>query len=309
MIHPLDRRHLKKRYFFQGGLVLDTALHIGTGRAVSPVTDSPVLRDASGLPVIPGSSIKGVFRSTVERIAPNLPGFRTCSLEDDVDDCLSPQNGKLGDAYRTVRGYRRRVIPKEETIKGDEEKQAFDALKMLEHPEWAGEIITDVLLLTLLDEHLCDTCKLFGSPHMAARASFSDMHVNADSWLDVCEIRDGVGIDRDSERAVDQVKFDFEVVPSGTAFSFGMILENPADKDLAMAAVGLSELMQGMARLGGIKSRGLGACRLNLAPVRVLDYTDPNQLARYLTAGIDALDPVSPDIFITDAIKKAIPAA
>jgi CRISPR-associated RAMP protein (TIGR02581 family) len=285
MIEDLDTRHLRSRCIFKGRLMLETALHVGTGRAVSPLTDSPILRDAANRPLIPGSSMKGAFRAAVERIVPNLPGYRTCALDDDDTSCLSPQRSLLGNAYRGVRGYLGRAIPDQPTEEDADGKAARAALSKLQHPEWASIQITEEHLLQLLDEHLCDTCKLFGSPYLAAKVRFQDLTVKADEWLEVTEVRDGVGIDRDSERAVEQIKFDFEVVPSGTTFDFGLVVENPTPRDLGLLAIGLSEFTNGMVRLGGIRSRGLGVCRLELDNVQTLDFGDSDALAAYLTGG------------------------
>ncbi len=70
---------LKSRYVINGKVVMDTGLHIGSGED-SFETDALVIKDAYGKPYIPGSSFKGILRSTVERIVPNLDGFRTCAL-------------------------------------------------------------------------------------------------------------------------------------------------------------------------------------------------------------------------------------
>ncbi|MER3421396.1 MAG: hypothetical protein C4290_13125, partial [Chloroflexota bacterium] len=43
-----------------------------------------LIRDAHGRPYIPGSSLKGAFRSTVEKIAGALSTVRTCALLDAV---------------------------------------------------------------------------------------------------------------------------------------------------------------------------------------------------------------------------------
>lgn len=58
---------LSSRLRLRGELVTQTALHIGAGGASDmEVTDLPVLKTAQGYPFIPGSSLKGIVRSTVE---------------------------------------------------------------------------------------------------------------------------------------------------------------------------------------------------------------------------------------------------
>ncbi|WEU40287.1 MAG: CRISPR-associated RAMP protein Csx7 [Candidatus Odinarchaeum yellowstonii] len=64
---------LKNRYFIKGELVTETPLHVGGGESLEPAgTDLPVLKTFYGAPYIPGSSIKGVFRSNIERILKTL---------------------------------------------------------------------------------------------------------------------------------------------------------------------------------------------------------------------------------------------
>jgi CRISPR-associated RAMP protein (TIGR02581 family) len=247
MTQSLDRSQLRARYRITGRIVLDTALHIGGGRNPSAATDSPVVRDGSGRPFIPGSSIKGVFRAAVERLVPNIPGLRTCGLSDAPDACAN----RLREALRD-----RKNIPEAE-------------------------------LLALLDRILCDTCRTFGTTHLASVALFHDAPIS-EPWRSLPEvptqIRDGVGIDRDSERAREGIKYDFEVVPPQASFDFALTLENPTERDLGLIALGLQEFIAGMIPLGGIRSRGLGRCHLLKKEVKIewVDFSDPKAMTAYL---------------------------
>src|SRR6266702_914555 len=68
-----NRYELRNRYLFEGQLVMQTALHIGGGKASLSPSDSPVVLTPTGHPFIPGSSFKGALRSTVEKLIPKLP--------------------------------------------------------------------------------------------------------------------------------------------------------------------------------------------------------------------------------------------
>jgi len=283
----LDRSHLRSRYRFTGTLVLETALHIGGGRESSTVTDSPIVRDTVGRPLIPGSSFKGAFRAGVERLLPNL-GLRTCAL-NGASSCLS-MDEMLSKAYRRVSEAAGRGIVlglgDNDTARADRE-----ALKTLNRKDWAGKELDESHLLDLLAEYLCDTCKTFGSIHLAAVAHFHDLPVK-EPWAETTQIRDGVGIDRDSERAVEQIKFDYEIVPAQTTFDFRLTLENPTERDLGLIAIGLQEFMQGMIPLGGIRSRGLGRCRLENVALARVDFTRSKKLGEYLIKGWPAPEPL-----------------
>jgi CRISPR-associated protein Csm3 len=276
----LDRSILRARYFFAGTLVMDTALHIGGGRESSTVTDGPIVRDSIGRPLIPGSSFKGAFRAGVERLLPNLPGFRTCQLADGYTECLSTNDDLSKDYVRISEAAGRGIAlgVGDSQIARDEK----ELLRRLNRELWIGQELSEQHLLDLLAEYLCDTCKTFGSLHLASVARFHDLPVK-EPWAETTQIRDGVGIDRDSERAIDQIKFDFEVVPAQTAFEFRLTVENPTSHDLGLIAMGLQEFTQGMIPLGGIRSRGLGRCHLQDVSVATLNFTDPAALRRYLT--------------------------
>jgi len=292
----LDYRTIQTRYRFTGTLTLETALHIGTGQ-ITTVTDSPILRNAAGEPFIPGSSLKGAFRAAVSRIAPNL-GLEACDVFGDDDFCLSPQKGQKNKDYLAVRRFLGLGVPS--SGGGTDADEAREALRRFGHEDWIGKPLIEDHLLVLLEENLCPVCRVFGSPFYAAKARFDDLPVR--DWFEVTEIRDGVGIDRDSERAVENIKFDFEVVPAGTSFQFGLTVENPTDQDLGLIAIGLREMQEGMVRLGGIRSRGLGQCRLALESVQYLDFGDVKMLQAYLKGDGNG-ESILPEEFLSQAVQ------
>jgi Uncharacterized protein predicted to be involved in DNA repair (RAMP superfamily) len=94
-------------------------------------------------------------------------------------------------------------------------------------------------------------------------------------------VRDGVCIDRDSETAVDQAKYDYEVVPKDARYTFTLEMQNCEDREIALVAAVISEWENDL-RIGGFTSRGLGKGKLTLDKVETLNYTDPEQLKDYL---------------------------
>jgi CRISPR/Cas system CSM-associated protein Csm3 (group 7 of RAMP superfamily) len=135
-------------------------------------------------------------------------------------------------------------------------------------------------LLVELSNSLCLTCQLFGSPFKASKIYFDDLPVV--DWAGTTQVRDGVAIDRDSERAADRLKYDYEVVPPGATFDFRVTLEEPADRDLALTCLGLSEFVAGFGGIGGKRSRGLGRCELKDLKVYELDLSQAATRARRL---------------------------
>jgi CRISPR-associated protein Csm3 len=233
---------LTERYLFTGRLLMESGLHIGGGRDTLTTTDSAVMKYVDDRPFIPGSSMKGAFRSAVERVSASLPKIRSCGLLVNNDtQCPTPQ-GLRADVTRA-------------------DDQLFDKL--------------------------CASCRLFGSPYMAGKVRFNDLQVIQATWAGLTEVRDGVGIDRDSECAVARIKYDYEVVPSETEFEFRLVVENPDEMkgELALVVIGLRELQAGMIPIGGIRTRGLGRCRLNDLTIHHLRFSEVEKFKTYLKEG------------------------
>ncbi|GIW08080.1 MAG: CRISPR-associated RAMP protein [Dehalococcoidia bacterium] len=273
---------LGRRYLFTGVVRLTTGLHIGGGRPDLGASDNPVIRGVDGLPYIPGSSMKGAFRATVERLAPVIPGVTSCGL--------LPESGCPG------------------------------ALKSQRVPEL--ETLDDRALLDALDGKLCDTCQLFGSPYLRSKIDFADLPLTDSTLPEsvAVEVRDGVAIDRDRETAVDRLKYDFEAVPAGLTFSLRLTLsvaggdEQRAARDLGLTCLGLAEYANGFGELGGKRSRGLGKCQLDDLAIFVLDLEEGRaedrvrRLRDYLVR--QEMRPVEDwRAFITEAIDALIARA
>lgn len=248
------RYELRNRYIFQGKLVMKTALHIGGGKVTLSSSDSPVVLTPDQKPFIPGSSFKGALRSTVEKLASTLPGFSTCALIEYTRETWTEEQEKGRDIEE--------ICP---TV-----RQWHIAEKRRNNPSRAEEINRKAI------EKLCDTCRLFGSPFTAARLNVSDLYIPEEEWNGIIQTRDGVAIDRDSEKARDRLKYDFEVVPASAAFTMEIVLENAEPADLQLICVGLSEYEQGFGVIGGKRSRGLGVAKLEDLTVNALELVGKN---------------------------------
>lgn len=229
-------------------LVFDTAWRIGSGREGETMSDLGVVLDPKGQPVLPGSSLKGKLRSTCETLSYAL-GLSACMLNHDASNvrCTSDVN-----YYRRVRE--------------DYQKALRSGLKV--RLQW-------------IDDNTCDVCKLFGSPVQAGRLWVSDGTLK--DWASVVQVRDGVVIDRDSQTAVDGLKYDYEVVPPGSRFQICIDLENPTDQDMTLVGAALFEWHAGSS-IGGFTSRGLGRFHLEDIELAGVDMSDPAQRVKFLTA-------------------------
>lgn len=240
------QNYFRNKVEIEGTLSFETAFHIGSGKEGELATNMGVMIEADGRPVLPGSTLKGNFRSNAERLSVYL-GLSSCLLDE----------GLSGSECFTGLSFQKRKS------KNDE----FKDLKAADAK------------LNWLEDNTCDTCRLFGSPLQASRIFFSDGILV--QWGNSLQIRDGVCIDRDSETARYGAKYDFEVVPAGAAFKTCIELDNPDEKELALVGAVLAEWESGF-RIGGFTSRGLGRVCLKDKTVRQVDYTDSEQLKEYL---------------------------
>jgi CRISPR-associated RAMP protein (TIGR02581 family) len=253
-IEQMNRYTLENRYVFKSELVMQTAFHIGGGRVRLSSSDSPVVLTPEELPFIPGSSFKGALRSTVEKLVPNFPGnWFTCAL---IELDLSEEEAKAAREQGT------RICP---TVWSKDV-----VARRRQNPEQAKAALEDAR------KNLCDTCKLFGSPFAASHININDLYITDKGWDGMVQIRDGVAIDRDSEKAKDRLKYDYEVVPASASFNLEITLENASQRDLQLVCVGLSEFVHGFGTIGGKRSRGLGVCTLEKLHVSELKLIGPD---------------------------------
>lgn len=274
---------MSRRVRITGRLQMTSALHVGGGVGSTSMTDAGVVRHADGRPYIPGSSLKGALRSHLERI---------CQVETLAEvgatSCLLYKPGKEGPSWNPT---------------------APDCPT----PGWidAGK---DATAASESDfDNLCPTCTLFGSPILAGKIRVPDLEVDENTYNGEVEIRDGVGIDRDRGRAVDQVKFDYEVIPSDTAFGFELSIDSPDTVELGLVAIAIRELQDGNVSVGGKTTRGLGHCKLIGVKIENADFSSIDSMADYFktraesdTSSTDATVD-NPDECLNDWVDDLLP--
>lgn len=220
----------ENRWIITGILRMKTALSVGSRISLLPAgSDLPVMKTPEGVPLIPGSSLKGVVRAYVERL------LRT------MDELKHTHNGErlwacdpLDDQHRCIKAARKQ--------------------ELLEQAEK-----NDARFTELVWKESCTACRLFGSQWLASRVSFQDaMLVNRDRMLRLAEVRDGVGIDRDLGTAKTRIKYDFETVPPGGEFGLKIIVENAEEWEVGLLFLALEAVRKGELPVGGKSTRGPG---------------------------------------------------
>ena len=234
----------ESRRTITGKIVATTALHIGAAQdEFSPNGEkNAFMRDASGQPIIPGSSLKGVMRSFLESIlAGKTPQNKDerppCSL---TRMCIEPND----DQYKT--------IARESTRSSEKEKE------LAEH----------------IQKNTCVICRLFGSQVNGAKFMIRDAFVMPTTFTQEFERRTGVSMDRDLRKAAEHHVFPFEIVPENTAFAFEAIVENANETEWQCVCIVLKAMEKGLLSLGGMTSRGLGSVQLKDCEVSQMDQAN-----------------------------------
>ncbi len=211
---------LTERLCLRGSLVTRTGLRIGSGGSgESDAVDLPVLRDAQRYPLIPGSSIKGVLRSTVESLLRGANRDKTTHLWA----CNPHSEGKGGEPASC--GYHKSgEQPSTDTSGYCAACRIFGSRRVASHVRFSDALIPK----------------------------------DKRSGRIPVETRDGVAIDRDLRVAYGVAKYDFEVVSPGTQFDLEVFIENPEDWLMGLLVVGFEQIAEGFSALGGFTSRGLG---------------------------------------------------
>jgi CRISPR-associated RAMP protein (TIGR02581 family) len=242
---------LRSRYLLTCYVKAEEGLHVGSGTPVGE-SDSPFIQE-NGEAFLPGSTLRGAMRSTLERLSRALfpPGSprRPCML--------------------FVR---------------DEDNEGADCACAVEKTRKKYEADTGAMETALRkgELRLCPVCQLFGSTLMAARLKVGDARFSAGAKEPV--IRDGVGIDRDTETAKEKIKYNFEVLDPGPEFRFEIQVENAEESDFALLHILLQEMKRGM-EVGGKKSRGLGKIVLTKYEVKYFDGARGHGLGEFLAGG------------------------
>ncbi|MEH2317516.1 type III CRISPR-associated RAMP protein Csx7 [Nostoc sp.] len=251
----------KNRLKITGKLITITALRISAGRSIEPIgTDLPVIKDALGQPLIPGSSFKGAMRSRLESFLRGIDLSLAANPAIEAEWSITNErlNGENG-------------------IKKEVEKE----LEQYPQEERSGK--RDQLLTKKIINETDLASRLFGSPWIASKFQVRDLTVVSDTWFGQYQERDGVAIDRDTETAADGKLYDFQVVPAGTQFEFRAVVENAEESELGLLMIGLHQFETEQIPLGGGRSRGLGVVKLEIDKMYWLDVNNnPEKLLTYL---------------------------
>ena len=193
---------------------------------------------------IPGSSLKGVFRSHVEKIVCSLKQRVVCypfELSDTTREKIADLKQLQSDYLESCGGVFNQYA-----------KRSEENRRRLEER-------TDLVYAAS-----CPTCRLFGSTGFVGRIAIGDAHL-ASGQEQIRELRDGVGIDRLTGGASHGAKFELEVVSTGVSFETDIHLRNFEIWQLGMLFVVLQDMADELICLGSGRSRGLGQVKAEIS--------------------------------------------
>ena len=206
---------------------------------------TPVLtfKDGESIPYFPGTSLKGVLRSHLERIARTLKQGSVCIPYYDNPN-------------------------KKDMIPVAAEQKSFGC-------GFRSRQDGNVNSSSAAYADSCAACRLFGSLKFGGRFSISDAYP-LPNHKPSSEARDGIAIDRFTGGTARGALFDLKVVVGGK-FKANLQLVNFELWQLAALNLLLSDLADEMITIGSGRSRGLGRVRITvpsyrLSYVRAVDH-------------------------------------
>ena len=265
----LDLDVIKFVTIITGTLVNEMPLRIGKGGGGLGEADLPVERTPSGIPYIPGSSLKGALRGVAERLVAGS-GRHVCNIFTDVSECEA--------AVIILRKLLEGVSPQEaaedlaERIR--DKRVAPEVNELLDR---ARSVATAQDFLKWLSSKPlpCPVCRLFGNKELASHLLVGEALPRSKP---IVEYRTRVAIDRFRRAARSGALFTYEYVPSGVEWGFMLKAynikldgEDEASKLLRLILDYLKEL--GL-EVGSMKSAGLGRLRLKEFKIKVYEVKD-----------------------------------
>lgn len=241
-------------------------LRIGTGKEppLGATVDLAVVRTryrGVDLPYIPGSSLKGTFRSAATALAV-ARGFYACSGLSretcmDTQVVRDPELGemKLGECIDRL-------------LRQGKPKEAMEKF-------W---------------EKACLLCKMFGSPGYSGKIHFSDAHPISETGEPLSVrlgARTGIAIDRRTGAVFKGALYTVEYVEPGAKFKLLIRSTNLPNYSLGLLASVFRMVHLGQVKLGGFKTRGFGEVRIEDLRFEARDYPAEGIVMRSLEPGVD----------------------
>lgn len=245
-------------YRIDGTLTTDSPLHIGTGASRDDLTawekmkekgeagDKPpqideIERDANGLPLIPGSALRGVVRHYLLSM---FRGFSTAKI----------------------------------AIEEDYEKATFKEMNQDQQKDYMRSAS---LLEQLFGTPFCESKVEFWDSPLAAKVSGKALSAKGWEENRQSYVVRSVAIDPETGAAARNKLYSFDVAPAGLTFSVTIVGRNLSDRELGMLLTGLEGFNNPIypLTLGAMAGRGFGRMHWSCDNIYKLQSGDlPNWL-------------------------------
>lgn len=225
---------------------------------------------------LPGSSLKGVLRSHLEKVCRTLRSGVVCNPFVQLKDRVQLANGRATcPDYHDVACSDKFEARQKGQVQVGNQKVRFDRSE--------GQLRNPVVYADS-----CPICRLFGSNSYIGRVSIGDAYLRDTRRPRPTEVRDGVGIDRLTGGAARGAKFELEVVSPETSFETEIVARNFEVWQLGLLLLAVQDVRDGMLRIGSGRSRGLGAVSGAVEEVQVTQFGRASQAAAGLVRGLGA---------------------
>lgn len=234
----------------EGPVLVKSGYATVSGPDMTPVR---TYRNGKAEVYLPGSSLKGVFRSHIEKVIRTLKDGITCNPFVKAEDKWAVQGNQLVcPGYVEVScGDKFEVRQEEELPKGNIQWRRQPKKEDSSNKKVYGDS--------------CPVCRLFGSTSFIGRVAISDAYLASSQKT---EQRDNVGIDRFTS-GVASGPFDLEAVSSGVKFETDIYMRNFEIWQLGMLMLIVQDLEDGLIHIGSGRSRGLGNIKGEISEVSV----------------------------------------
>lgn len=204
---------------------------------------------------LPGSSLKGVIRSHIEKVCRTLIEDSVCNPFVKSRDIALEQNNQL-------------VCQNYSDVACGDKFELREKIKMkVRGHEWYRPS-KEQLSNEQVYHDSCPVCRLFGSTSFIGRLSIGDGYLTTPG-TGRTETRDGVGIDRFTGGAAHGAKFELEAVSTGVTFKTDILLRNFECWQLGMLMIVIADLRDKLVHVGSGRSRGLGSVTGQLSELSI----------------------------------------
>lgn len=274
-------------------LVNETPLRVGrVGEELKSSADLILERYPDGRIYIPGSSLKGVLRSTAERLALSS-GQEICSIFSKNNECEIATKVLLGiyeiislriyesKNFSSIHNKLVSIIPADLTSDFINSLRSYiNNINQVKSEDELLEIFNQIVNLCTNSKKPCLICRLFGSKEMASHIEVFDVTPSSPNAVKV-DFRTRVAIDRFRGASRSGALFTYEYVAphatwDGKIICYNISLLNDKREEVELLRQLFKYINIMGLQVGSMKSVGLGVIKVDVKETQVNEYSVQN---------------------------------